>query len=433
MSLRNESLEKFMKRKTNPGTLGAFLFFVAILVLAPGAWAQNRYKVLHKFTGEDGSTPVAGPIFDQAGNLYGATAYGGAQDGGTVFALSPNQNGGWTESVLYSFCSLANCADGSEPFTGLISDQAGNLYGTAYSGGTNQGGVVFELSPNQNGGWTESVLHSFCSLSGCTDGAGPDGSLMFDQAGNLYGTTAGGGSNYLWGTVFQLTPNHSGGWTESVLHSFCSPSFCTDGYNPVGSVTFDEAGNLYGATVFGGAHDSGTVFQLTPNRNGRWTESVLYSFCAVARCADGADPGGSLIFDGIGNLYGVTAAGGGSDNGTVFRLIPHKRGGWTESVIHNLCSIANCPDGAGPKAPLSLDGAGNLYGIATAGGYRGWGVVFRMAPKAGRRWSYKVLHNFLDKPGARPQGLILGKAGDLYGTTAGDGSTTFGSVFEVTP
>jgi uncharacterized repeat protein (TIGR03803 family) len=230
MSLRIESLEKFMKRKTNPGTLGAFLFFVAILVLAPGAWAQNRYKVLHKFAGEDGSTPVAGPIFDQAGNLYGATAYGGAQDGGTVFALSPNQNGGWTEHVLYSFCSLTRCADGANPLAGLIFDQAGNLYGTTWMGGTYNQGTVFQLTPNQNGGWTEHVLYSFCSRTThiCLDGQYPYAGLVLDQAGNLYGTTESGGAHN-YGTVFQLTPNQNGGWTEHVLHSFCSWTNCADG------------------------------------------------------------------------------------------------------------------------------------------------------------------------------------------------------------
>jgi uncharacterized repeat protein (TIGR03803 family) len=354
------------------------------LILSSSVWPQVTFKTLYKFKGgKDGNAPLAGLIFDQAGNLYGTTVYGGhANSGGAVFQLTPDQNGRWTESVLYSFCSLTNCADGGAPQAGLIFDQAGNLFGTTIAGGLYGNGAVFQLTPNQNGGWTESALYSFCSLANCADGADPQAGLTFDQAGNLYGTTGYGGAHGVYGvggTVFKLTPNQNGRWTEHVLYSFCSRPGCVDGVQPFAGLIFDQAGNLYGTTEYGGAaysnNASGTVFKLIRNQNGGWTESVLYSFCSRLNCTDGSYPQAGLIFDQAGNLCG-TNAGGGHGYGTVFQLTPNQNGGWTEHV----------------------------------------------------------LHAFMDQPGAlSAAGLILDQAGNLYGTTSGDGSTTFGSVFEITP
>jgi uncharacterized repeat protein (TIGR03803 family) len=360
--------------------LGILATGMVTLILSSSAGAQATFKTLHKFTGgTDGDAPYAGLIFDQVGNLYGTTFQGGAHGWGTVFQLTPNQNGGWTEHVLDSFCSPTNCADGQRPQAGLIFDQVGNLYGTTWEGGAQGPGTVFQLTPNQNGGWTEHVLHSFCSRPHCADGGNPFAGLTFDLVGNLYGTTSTGGRSQYGGTVFQLTPNQNGGWTEHVLHNFCSRTNCADGYQPAAGVIFDQAGNLYGTTQYGGARGNngdGTVFQLTPNQNGGWTERVLYSFCSRTNCTDGFLPQAGLIFDQAGNLYGTTHWGGAQGYGTVFQLTPNQNGGWTEHV----------------------------------------------------------LHGFLDKPGAYPYaGLILDKAGNVYGITEGDGSTTFGSVFEITP
>jgi uncharacterized repeat protein (TIGR03803 family) len=376
-----------LPEKASSPTLDAALVVLATvlivtLVYAPNAWAGAKFKTLHKFTrGSNGIEPEGGLIFDQAGNLYGTTLGSGGHKSGTVFQLTPNQNGGWTEHVLYRFCSLTNCTDGSEPQAELIFDQAGNLYGTTVEGGAQgYGRTVFQLTPNQNGGWTESVLYSFCSLANCADGKAPFAGLIFDQAGNLYGTTAYGGAqgqDGQGGTVFQLTPNQNGGWTESVLYSFCSLASCADGKAPFAGLIFDQAGNLYGTTVGGGGRYAGNVFQLTPNQNGGWTEHILHSFCSRTNCTDGSEPVAELIFDQAGNLYGTTELGGAQNFGTVFQLTPNQNGGWTEHV----------------------------------------------------------LHSFLDKPGANPTaGLILDKAGNLFGTTVGDVyRTTFGSVFEVTP
>jgi uncharacterized repeat protein (TIGR03803 family) len=203
------------------------------------------------------------------------------------------------EQMLYSFCSLDNCTDGELPEAGMVFDADGNLYGTAPQGGAFGDGVVFELTPGTNGTWTETVLYSFCSLSGCADGAGPGSGLIFDASGNLYGTTVAGGTGSCasdCGAVFELTPNGDGTWAETVLHSFTGSP---DGREPAAGVVFDAAGNLYGTTLFGGAtyKKEGTAFELTPSTGGTWTETILHNFCSAPACADGGEPSAGLIFD----------------------------------------------------------------------------------------------------------------------------------------
>ena len=293
------------------------------LILGSSAWAAEQYKTIHRFnkqTGVRGFAPAGALILDAAGNLYGTTYSGGASGVGTVFELTPNLDGSWTESVLHSF----NGADGADPYSGLIFDAAGNLYGTTVGGGGYNAGTVFKLAPNLDGSWTESVLHS---LNG-TDGAHPYSGLIFDAAGNLYGTTWVGGA-FGHGTVFELTANGDGSWTESVLHAFNG----TDGAHPYSGLIFDAAGNLYGTTYYGGGVcGCGTVFKLTPNGDGSWTESVLHAFTIGS--GDGNRPRAGLIFDAAGNLYGTTENGGGTLRGTVFKLTPNGDGSWTESVLH---------------------------------------------------------------------------------------------------
>jgi uncharacterized repeat protein (TIGR03803 family) len=437
--------EKFVSRIRSLGTLSVgLLVSILILVAAPGIWAQSKYRVLHTFTlGRDGTEPVAGLIFDQAGNLYGTTTRGGASNSGTVFKLTPNADGGWRESVLYSFCSLMNCSDGAEPFGALIFDAAGNLYGTTVSG--SGGGVVFKLTPNPDGSWSESVLYTFASSQ---DGLYPACGLIFDQAGNLYGTTTQGGTAYYHGTVFKLTPNPDGSWTENVLHSFTG----RNGSFPDAGVIFDRFGNLYGTTANGGNRAGqcsgtgcGVVFELTPNPNGIWTESVLHEFTGGK---DGGHSNSGLIFDQKGNLYGTATIAGNLDQckrtfrsgcGVVFQLTPNTDGRWSESVLH---TFSGGKRGSNPSASLTFDQGGNLYGTTVNGGVPGLcplkvgcGVVFKLAPNANRGWSETVLHRFYDHPGANPlAGVIFDATGNLYGTTLGDGgTTTLGSVFEITP
>jgi uncharacterized repeat protein (TIGR03803 family) len=408
--------------------------FVLCAATAIGSPAQTfTYDNLYSFTndGPGGAEPVAGLILDKAGNLYGTTFSGGAHHQGTVFKLTPSPDGKWIETVLHSFSG----SDGSSPTAGLVFDQEGNLYGTTWNGGPLAAGNVFELTPDSKGNWTENDIFLFCALSKCADGANPGASLIFDQAGNLYGTTATGGSTLCTGgcgTVFKLTPLPHGGWTHSVLYTFCGTGDCGGGERPRASLILDQAGNLYGTAELGGHCEPpgcGVVFELT-HASGGWAEKVLYTFCSLSGCADGQLPLGSLIFDQAGNLYGTTVLGGKNGDGLVFQLTPNSNGAWTETVLHSFAGT----DGYAPDANLILDGAGNLYGTTSEGGGGGAGVVFVLVPNKTGRWEYIILHNFFDNPGALPEaGVVMDSAGNLYGTTTGDSNQTFGSVFEVTP
>src|SRR5580692_4105775 len=338
------------------------------LALPSPASAASSEQVLYSFCSTsgcgDGEQPTAGMIFDKLGNLYGTTTKGGFYGQGTVFELIPN-NGTWTEKVLHSF--NANGKDGYFPAAALIFDAAGNLYGTTVHGGSSSNcydgcGTVFELTPGANGKWTEKILHEFKGA----DGDLPDSSLILDAAGNLYGTTFGGGATD-YGLVFELTLSN-GKWTENVPHEFNG----TSGSVPRAGVILDGSGNLYGTTDSGGTHISGTVFQLIPN-NGKWTAKVLHNFGSGS---DGSFPSADLVRDHAANLYGTTASGGTYVSGTLFELIPNN-GQWTESVLH---SFGNGTDGAFPSSRVILDSAGNLYGTTESGGAHGGGAVFEVTP-----------------------------------------------------
>src|ERR1022692_3971273 len=219
--------------------MATLAIFTAILfVTSTGAAAEE--KVLHNFNndGTDGAEPYAGLIFDAAGNLYGTTSVGGTSNTGTVFELTPAAGGTWTEKVLHSFNN--DGTDGLEPYAGLILDAAGNLYGTTQDGGTAFTGTVFELTPAAGGTWTEKVVYSFANNG--TDGTIPKAGVIFDAAGNLYGTTTQGGTHG-GGTLFELTPAGGGTWTEQVLHNFGNG---TDGFSPQASLVLDGAGNQIG-------------------------------------------------------------------------------------------------------------------------------------------------------------------------------------------
>jgi uncharacterized repeat protein (TIGR03803 family) len=328
---------------------------------------------------------------------------------------------GSASKVLYKF---KGGNDGGHPIAGLVFDAAGSLYGTTAEGGgqTCDGsgpcGTVFELTPNSDGSWTEHVLYRF---AGGSDGIGPEAGLTFDGAGNLYGTTVfGGGSancNGGCGTVFELTPNPDGSWTESVLYRFCQVRKCADGYSPYAGLTLDGAGNLYGTTPYGGASGIGTVFKLTPNAGGSWTESVLHSFSGFPK--DGDEPFSGVIFDKKGNLYGTA--------GIVFKLKPNSDGSWTETVLHTFSK-------GGSAAPLVFDSAGNLYGTTADGGTSNAGTVFKLTPRSNGSWTESVLHSFATHGAANPRGGLLSDAvGNLYGTTVNGGAANGGAVFKLAP
>jgi uncharacterized repeat protein (TIGR03803 family) len=408
-------------------------------------------QLLYTFGKEPGNgAPQANLVFDGSGDLYGTTRGGGTYNMGAVFKLTPN-NGQWTETVIYSFCpQLQTCPDGELPDSGLVFDAAGNLYGAtsaggAYSAGEGSiGGVVFELTPHPDGTWTEAVLHSFGQGA---DGNGPSiPGLVFDSAGNLYGTTAGGGATICTGgcgTVFELSPGLNGQWSEKILYVFCALAECADGDQPSGGVVLDSSGNLYGTTFLGGTSPSlnldGTVFELSPGEGGQWVETVLYNFQGGSR--DGSNPVAGVILDKSGNLYGTTEYGYeavGINNGIVFQLVHESGSQWKENVLYGFCASPNyCADGASPYAALVFDKAGNLYGTTFLGGaFQTFGVVFGLTPgAAGSMWNEVPLYSFEGAPldGGNPvASLVIDAAGNLYGTAGGSVNGN-GIVFEVVP
>jgi len=338
-----------------------------------GGWTK---KTLYNFgaTTTDGAHPLGSLVFDTKGNLYGTTFQGGQWGLGTVFELSPGTGGTWTEKVLHSFGGTLT--DGEVPEAGLVIDAAGNLYGTTEAGGaydtvfagaSNGYGTVFEMSLGTGSTWTEKVLYSFSYLSQ-TDGYYPTAPLVFDSKGNLFGTTSDGGSAQDLeggGTVFEMTPT-GGGWKESVVYNFGGGS--TTGYQPLGGVVVDAAGNVYG-TLFSGGNGfdlDGTLFELSPVGGG-WQQTILHSFGAYE--TDGINPAAGLALDAKGNLYGTTFRGGANGYGAVFEMSPQTGGGWLESVIHSFNLTAS--DGANPYASLYVDSSGNVYGTTAFGGAHG--------------------------------------------------------------
>jgi uncharacterized repeat protein (TIGR03803 family) len=271
-----------------------------------GGWTE---KILHNFNGTDGQNPCSSLLFDTAGNLYGTTQQGGAYSYGAVFELTPKADGSWKETALHNF--NRNGRDGYEPLAGLVSDAAGNLYGTTGLGGSHDGGIVFELISTTTGVWTERILRSFNG----TDGAVPSGNLILDAAGDLYGTTEGGGHND--GIVFELTPKTGGGWEETVLFRFTKGR--AGGRTPLGGLVFDAAGRLYGTTIDRGLDDGGTLFELGRSAGG-WEEGILHQFDGRLKVGD--EPYAGVIVDAAGNLYGTTSGGGPHGGGAVFEIVP---------------------------------------------------------------------------------------------------------------
>lgn len=422
-----------------PSIFLAALFAVALgfLAIAPIVHAAPTEQVLYSFAGGTSpGVPSPGLVFDSSGNLYGTAQGGDAQNSGVVFELSPTQDGSWKSTILYRF---AGGEDGAHPAAGLIFDKAGNLYGTTQAGGRGKQseGTVFKLSPSENGTWTETVLYRF--TGGASDGAEPKADLIFDTKGNLYGTTPYGGIGCEptgCGTVFELTPQTDGTWKETLLHLFAGGD--NDGASPWAKVTLDAAGNLYGTTVYGAYRSAcnyssgcGAVFELTPNAHGKWNEKLLYAFAG----ARGSDPEGGLILDSAGNLYGTTTGGGEFRGGTAFELI---HGAWTHKILHSFHFNHKHyhKDGDEPSATLVMDQSGNLYGTTVSGGaYGPFGIVFELTLTNGQ-WTETVLHSFDNngEDGLVPySNLVLDSAGNLYGTTSGGGTGGYGTVFEVTP
>jgi hypothetical protein len=387
-----------------------------------------------------------------------------------ILSLASAASAEWKEKVLYSFQSDP---DGATPVGAVVFDKAGNLYGTTRNGGASschsvqQCGTVYQLAPpaKQGGPWTETVLYIFKGNTS-NDGASPYGGLVIDAAGNLYGTTGYGGTGNCTvlgilmgcGTVFEMSPpkQKGGKWTETVLYSFPTPK---QGFSPAGDLVFDGAGNLYGATTYGGGYGTtcnpyypycGAVFELSPPKikGGKWTEKVLYSFKGVAagaRFGDGANPNGGLVLDRKGALYGTTYFGGnnvkgqcqggvgGTGCGIVFKLVPpsQKGGKWTKKLLHQF----DGKDGSNSNASVVFDGSGNLDGT-TSFGPGPYGLAFQLKRPSGKvhAWTETVLHAFSGgSDGENPMaGLTFEASGNLYGTALG-GTIHGGVVFCLKP
>jgi uncharacterized repeat protein (TIGR03803 family) len=327
-------------------------------MLGPTASGPWNLTVLHRFGGQgDGVDPIYELVADKAGDLYGAT-YGGGIGYGTVFELSQTAPGVWTETVIHTF-GLGT--DGITPSSGLILDAAGNLYGEDGCG-------IYELLSQPDGSWSESILYTFGGHR--HDGEAPRGGLTFDATGDLYGTTEAGG-NIGGGAVFELSPSINGGWTEQVLHSFDYPTYA----DPRSGVTIDSSGNLYGTTLYGGNASYGTVFELSPGSGGTWTFKSLQSFSRNG--AEGFNPWSRLAIDAAGNLYGTTFLGGSADLGVLFELSPQADGTWSETVLHNFIGGY---DGAEPVSGPVLNSTGTLFGTTSSGGLQNGGIAYQWTP-----------------------------------------------------
>lgn len=389
-----------------------------VTVGTPSSQAQT-FAVLHTFTGaSDGANPMAGLTIDRSGNLYGTTfPINGLP--GSVFVLS-HKNAGWTLTTLHSLAGGSSAR--------VVFGPDGKLYGTTDL----RGGTVFSLAPPStvcktvSCPWTLNVLHSFGGNDGWAPGGGD---LIFDHAGNVYGTTAEGGSGvqeyceeYGCGVAYQLSPSN-GGWSETSLYAFYTGSTAT----PFGGVIPDSSGNLYGTTQTGGLAPGywGTVYQLTPS-NGSWSQTVLYQFTGQT---DGCDPIAGLLADGSGNFFGATWGCGG---GTVFEL-SQAGSSWVYKLIYSFNG------NYGPAASLTMDAAGNLYGTTEGGGAYGYGSVFKLTPSNGS-WTYASLHDFTNGADGRypSSNVIFDASGNLFGTASegGTGSSCeygCGVVWEITP
>jgi uncharacterized repeat protein (TIGR03803 family) len=428
--------------------LGGAVLGALIFLLSAGQNVQAReHKTVYSFCGQtnctDGANSYAS-LIDVNGTLYGTTADGGAGGYGAVFSLDPATG---AETVLYSFCIKTNCTDGAQPYAGLI-DIDGTLYGTTQGGGSGSCfnfltigcGTVFSLDP---GTGAETVVYSFCSRTNCADGEYPYASLI-DVNGTLYGTTGYGGANcpdqFLsgCGTVFSLDP---GTGTETVLHSFCNDRpKCPDGAYPFVSL-IETHGKLYGTTEEGGieacgqGYGCGTVFSVDA---GTGREKVVYAFCSQTNCVDGARPRAALI-DVNGMLFGTTGGGGtgcsGYGCGTMFSFDPQNG---TETVLYSFCSLAHCTDGQSPWGSGLIDVHGTLYGTTEYGGASESGLggtVFSLDPGTGTE---TVLYSFCSRvhcrDGKYPQAGLLEVNGRLYGTASSGGTTrrpTGGTIFWV--
>jgi uncharacterized repeat protein (TIGR03803 family) len=397
------------------------------------ALQAQTFTTLFDFGGLDGANPYSALVQGTGGNLYGTTVGGGAYrvggGGGTIFKITPSG----TLTTLYNFCALSGCTDGQGPAAGLVLATNGDFYGTTAHGGTNTAcqaayescGTIFEITPA--GALT--TLYNFCSQGSypnCTDGWSPVAGLFQAANGDLYGTTEFGGA------LCGVNPGYPGcgtvfkitpGGTLTTLHAFCTQSGCPDGNFPRAGLVQASDGDFYGTTNGGGANSAGTIFKITPGG----TLTTLYSFCSLSGCVDGKAPSAGLLQATNGDFYGTTESGGANSNGTVFELTPSG----TLTTLYSFCALSGCTDGRGPYAGLVQATDGYFYGTTAGGGAFSSGTIFKIIPAG----SLTTVHDFcqIDRPprcsaGSDSQAaLIQATNGDFYGTTS-DGGKFNGEV-----
>ena len=433
-----------MRRFVLPSFTPALFLLLSLSRLA----SQSTESVLYTFRGlADGGNPYSSLIPDSAGNMYGITYGGGVNGWGVVFKLAPMSDGSWKESVIHQF----SFADGAQPMA-LTRDSAGNLFGVTFWGGQttcfSEGcGTVFELSPTSDS-WRFRVIHFF---TGGYDGYWPI-AISVSSSGEVYANAQQGG-NYLGpcassegvsgcGTIYELsTVGHT--WRGRTIHAFT----LNDGAAPYGNLVFDAAGNIYGTTYTTGStgmigSGCGIVFRLAKSNSGAWGAETLYTFTGGD---DGLAPLGGVTLDGAGNVYGTTEFGGSAGGGVAFRLTASSQLPWQQTILHPFS--ANGGDGFYPGAAMTFDSAGNLYGTTGFGGYPctnlGCGVVFELSPSS-TGWSESILYAFTGgSNGLEPliSGVTLGQNGTLFGTTTQGGPYedptcpygTCGIVYELAP
>ncbi len=412
------------------------------VLLHAGEAPAKAGSILFAFDYSDGAAPQDGLVADSHGNLFGTTYLGGNGECdlgcGVVFELS-HTGTGWVENTIYYFCSQAYCADGTNPYAGVTVDKDGNLYGTTFQNGYYGAGTVYELSPDGHGGYNFQVLYNF---AGGSDGSNPlKGRLALDASGNLYGTTYRGGASDN-GTVYEVSRSGST-WKETVLYSF---TLGADGGWPNGGVVLDKSGNLFGASYFGGVNNCfegcGSVYELT-HSGSTWVETTLHEFQGGNN--DGGADGTDLTLDAEGNIYGATFDGGGTGCGgdgcgVVFEL-SNTGSGWSEKILH---SFSGTNDGQGPVT-VSFDAKGNLLGATQGGGLQNCssyaapssggqacGVVYKLTPQQNGSWTETILHDFTGgADGGEVFGnLLVSPSGAVFGMSYWGGANGYGSVWE---
>jgi len=390
------------------GLLQAAGIVVVLCITTVIAAPAQTFKSLVSFNGTSGGNPEwVSLVQGRDGNYYGTTGSGGANGDGAVFKITP----GGTLTTLYSFCPQSGCTDGAVPYAGLALGTDGNFYGTTYEYGANSGGTVFKITPAGK----LTTLHSFCSQSGCTDGAYPWAALVQGTDGNFYGTTDEFYAN-AYGTVFKITPKGK----LTTLHSFDG----TDGAYPTAALVQATNGNFYGTTYYGGAMGVGTIFKITAG--GKLT--TLYSFCSKTGCADGGIPYAGLVQGTDGNFYGTTTGGGANGWGVVFKITAAGK----LTVLYSFCSKSGCVDGETPYAGIVQGTDGNFYGTTTAGGANIYGTVFKVTPKGKLTTLYSFCSQSGCADGETPYGGVFQATdGTFYGTTLVGGNSSVGTVYSL--